>query len=103
MFEGFDDIYDQNARLAILRLLAEQNDYRLTDSMLDDLLASRYAINRGRSYVRTQIAWLENSARAVTNTSIGAGIVCQLAEAGVDHVLRKQIIPGIKRPGAGRS
>lgn len=103
MFEGFDDVYDQSARLAILRCLAEQTDYRLTDSMLDDLLVTRYAINRGRAYVRTQIAWLENAAGAVKNTNAGNGIICELMPPGSDHVLRRSVIPGIKRPGAGRS
>lgn len=103
MFEGYDDIYDQSARLAILRCLAEQPDYRLTDSMLDDLLVTRYAINRGRSYVRTQIAWLEQAANAVRNTNNGTVVVCELMPAGSDHVLRRHVLPGIKRPGAGRT
>ncbi|MBZ9678910.1 hypothetical protein [Mesorhizobium sp. ES1-1] len=104
MFDGFDDVYDQNARLAILRFLAEQNDYRLSDSMIDDLLVTRLAINRGRGYVRTQLAWLENSAGAVKNTNNGkVGIICELTTAGADHVLRRHVLPGIKRPGAGRN
>jgi hypothetical protein len=102
MFEGFDDIYDQNARLAILRFLAEQSDYRLSDSMIDDLLVTKYAINRGRSYVRTQLAWLENSAGAVRNINNGNSWICELTQAGADHALRRHVIPGIKRPGAGR-
>lgn len=103
MFEGFDDVYDQSARLAILRCLAEQPDYRLTDSMIDDLLATRYAINRGRGYVRTQLAWLENSAGAVKTRAQGHLITCELTSAGEDHVLRRHVLPGIKRPGAHRT
>lgn len=103
MFEGFDDVYDQSARLAILRFLCEANDYRLSDSMIDDLLVTRFAINRGRGYVRTQLAWLENAAGAVRNTTNGSAIICELMPAGVDHVLRRHVLPGIKRPGAGRS
>ncbi|MHB2265824.1 VpaChn25_0724 family phage protein [Aliihoeflea sp. PC F10.4] len=101
MFSGFDDVYDQSARLATLRLLAEQNDYRLSDSMIDDLLASRFAINRGRGYVRTQLAWLENSAGAIKCHQEAGVVICQLTQGGVDHVLRRHVIPGIKRPGAG--
>lgn len=102
MFDGFDDIYDQSARLAILRCLAEQTDYRLTDSMLDDLLVTRYAINRGRGYIRTQVAWLEQTAGAVRNTNNGCVVICELMPPGADHVMRRHILPGIKRPGAGR-
>ncbi len=102
MFEGFDDVYDQSARLAIIRFLCEQADYRLSDSMIDDLLVTRYAINRGRAYVRTQLAWLENSAGAVRNINNGNAIISELTPAGMDHVLRRHVLPGIKRPGAGR-
>ncbi|MBP0439449.1 hypothetical protein [Tianweitania sediminis] len=101
IFEGYNDMYDMSARLCILRLLAEQPDYRMTDSMLDDLLVTRWAINRGRAYVRTQLAWLENSAGAVRNIEGAAGFVSQLTQAGADHVLRRHTLPGIKRPGPG--
>ena len=101
MFEGFADVYDENARLAILRQLAEQNDYRLTDSLLEDLLAVRYAINKGRDYIRTQLAWLQNSCGAVKLEPSGPVIIVSLTQAGADHVLRKHVLPGIKRPGAG--
>lgn len=103
IFEGFSDTYDESARLAILRCLAEQADYRLTDSMIDDLLVTRYAINRGRGYVRNQLAWLQNTASAVRCEQTGPVIICTLVEAGADHVLRRHVLPGIKRPGAGRS
>lgn len=102
MFDGYDDIYDQSARLAILRCLAEQTDYRLTDSLIDDMLATRYAINRGRAYVRTQLAWLENSAGAVRNDNTGTVVIVELTQAGADHVLRRIVLPGVKRPGATR-
>jgi hypothetical protein len=102
MFEGFSDAYDESARLAILRSLAEQPDYRLTDSMIDDLLVTRYAINRGRGYIRSQIEWLESQASAVKSEQSGTVIICSLTETGADHVLLRRVLPGIKRPGARR-
>lgn len=102
MFEGFADAYDESARLCILRCLAEQNDYRLTDSMLDDLLVSRYAINRGRGYVRSQLAWLEQQAGAVKNIRADSVIIAVLTDAGAEHVLMRSVLPGIKRPSASR-
>lgn len=102
MFEGFSDAYDESARLCILRSLAEQTDYRLTDSMIDDLLVTRYAINRGRGYIRSQLAWLESQAGAVRSEQAGTVIICVLTEAGADHVMKRRVLPGIKRPSAGR-
>ena len=101
-FEGFSDTYDESARLCILRCLAEQGDYRLTDSMLNDLMSDRYAINKGRAYVRTQLAWLEQSAGAVKLLrSSEPVVIAVLTEAGADHVLMRSVLPGIKRPSAG--
>lgn len=102
MFAGFSDAYDESARLCILRCLAEQNDYRLTDSMIEDLLVSRYAINRGRGYIRAQLAWLESTASAVKNIAAENVVIAVLTEAGANHVAMREVLPGIKRPSAVR-
>lgn len=101
MFEGYSKDYYANTRLAILLALAEQNDYRLSDSMLVSVL-SAYAINRGRDYVRAQLAWLEAEAGAVQLRNMGTAIIAELTEAGEDHVERRRVLPGIKRPAARR-
>lgn len=103
MFEGYDEVYDGGARLSILLCLAEREDGRLSDSMLDDLLTNFHAINRGRAYVRTQIAWLENSAGAVRTEKVGGAVFCQLTEVGHDHITRRYTVPGIKKRGFGKT
>lgn len=103
MFEGYDDVYNASARLAILRELAEQADYRLTEGMLDSLLLAKHAISRGRSYVRIQIAWLEKQAGAVATRTEGDTNYVMLTQIGFDHVLRRHVIPGIKRAEPGGS
>ncbi|PZO81617.1 MAG: hypothetical protein DI629_03510 [Mesorhizobium amorphae] len=99
IFEGFDDVYDESARLAILRILAEQVDYRMNIGMVDDLLIQREAINRGRGYVRNQVAWLRDQARAVLTREEGGTVFVILTEAGADHVMRRHVLEGVKRQG----
>lgn len=98
MFTGYDDTYDESVRLAILQCLHDQNDFRLTDSMLDDLLVSRYLINRGIGHVRTQVSWLERQAGAVVKYEAGPAWIVELTEAGKKHVRKRDVLPGIKRP-----
>lgn len=101
MFDGFSQLYRENARLAILRSLAEQTDYRLSDSMLCTVLQT-YAINRGRDFVRAELSWLESEAGAVKLLGISEIVIAELTEAGLDHVQRRRVLPGIKRPDAIR-
>jgi hypothetical protein len=55
MFEGYADHYDAEARLVILKALAGETDYRLTDSMLTTMLEA-FAIKRGRGLCPQSVA-----------------------------------------------
>lgn len=99
--DTYPDHYNQEARLVILKALAEQNDYRLNDSMLLQVM-ERYAISRGRSYLRSQLNWLRDSASAVRLTEAGTAVIAEITETGLDHVERRQVIDGIKRPSPMR-
>lgn len=101
MFEGYNQHFDGNARLTILRGLAEQSDGRLNDAMLQVVLQT-YGINKGRDYLRNQLAWLDQEARAIRLIEVGSAIIAEILEAGVDHVERRRIIPGIAKPSAAR-
>lgn len=102
MFEGFSDHYDAEARLVILKALAGEIDYRLSDSMLVTMLEA-FAIKRGRDYVRNQLRWLHTSAGAIRLTEAGTAMIAQLTEAGLDHVEFRRILEGVKRPSPSRS
>ncbi|PWV97722.1 hypothetical protein DFR52_106247 [Hoeflea marina] len=102
MFEGFSDHYDAEARLVILKALAGEIDYRLSDSMLVTMLEA-FAIKRGREYVRNQLRWLHNSAGAIRVTEAGTALIAELTEAGLDHVEFRRILDGVKRPSPSRS
>lgn len=97
MFEGYGEHYDANARLVVLKALAEQTDYRLNDAMLATALQA-FAINKGRAYLKNQLKWLEAEAGAVTVTKMGTAVIAELTETGLDHVERRQVLEGVARP-----
>ncbi|RLQ89597.1 hypothetical protein D8780_12365 [Notoacmeibacter ruber] len=101
-FAGFRDHYDGNARLIILRALNEQGDGRLNDSLLLKTLQT-FGINKGRDYLRQQLAWLETEAGVVRTTDIGTAQIVQILEAGEDHVEQRRVLPGIAKPSRPRA
>lgn len=101
MFDGYGDHYDANARLVILKALAQQTDYRLNDAMLAKALEA-FAINKGRGYLKNQLRWLQEEASAVTISNMGTAIIAELTETGLDHVERRQVLEGVARPSPVR-
>ncbi|WP_417423585.1 hypothetical protein [Hoeflea sp.] len=102
MFEGYADHFDTEARLAILKALADETGYALPDSMITTILET-FAIKRGREYVRNQLRWLEHSAGAVKLTVAGTALIAELTEPGLDHIERRRVLEGVKRPSPSRS
>ncbi|WP_444453147.1 VpaChn25_0724 family phage protein [Rhodobacter capsulatus] len=102
---GYIDHYNEAARLTILRSLAQQPDGRLNESLLHSMLED-FAFRRGRSWLRTQLRWLEQEAGAVVLREVpgeqGPLIIAQITEAGNDHVERRQVLDGVKRPAPVR-
>lgn len=102
MFEGYKDQYDASARLCILRALHEQNDNRLSESMITTVLQA-FAINKGRDYVVNQLKWLADEAGAIKLREVGDTYIAELTQTGEDHVERRRALHGIKKPSAARS
>ncbi|CAM5397703.1 hypothetical protein AFEL58S_01986 [Afipia felis] len=90
------DIIREEARLIILRELYAQTNYALHDGLLQQVLES-WGISKSRDWVREELNWLEGMA-AITRTEQGSVVVAQLAPKGVEHVERRLVIEGIKRP-----
>lgn len=101
IFDGFSDHYDETARLTILKALAEQTDFRLNETMIQAALEI-FAIRRGRDYLRNQLRWLEHSAGAVKLREVGTVLIAELTEAGMDHVERRRVLDGVRRPSPMR-
>ena len=89
----------EDARLIILRELAEQIDHRLNTTIL---AAALYAFghNRSREWLDTQIHKLVELG-AVDAQRIGTVMVVTLRQSGLDHVERRGVLAGVKRPSLG--
>lgn len=90
-------IIEEESRLVILRTLAEQPDQRLNSSLLQADLAERWAINRTRDWVHLQIGHLADLG-AVTVVTAGSVRIASLTQRGLDHVERRTVLPGVKKP-----
>lgn len=102
MFEGYHEVYAANARLAILRTLAEQGDWRMSVSMLETVLAS-FAISKGRAYVLQQLGYLEDTLGAVRVIGRETPVpIAELCSQGLDHVEGRVRLEGVERPAPRR-
>lgn len=90
-------IIEEEARLVILRTLAEQPDQRLNSSLLQADLSERWAINRSRDWVHLQLGELANLG-ALSVVSAGSVHIATLTQRGLDHVERRTLLPGVKKP-----
>ena len=91
------DVIREDARIVILKELHLQGNYALNDSILSQTLDA-FGIFKSRDWLREELRWLEDVG-AVTLTTVGSVIIAQLTSKGVEHVERRLVIPGIKRPG----
>jgi hypothetical protein len=90
----------REARLAILRALAAQNDGRLSDILLKrtlDLDGSR----RDRDWIRTQMRKLADLG-AVSLTEGGDVLFARIETSGRDHLEERSVIEGVMRPSETR-
>lgn len=101
MFDGYHESYNAEVRLVILWALAQEPDYRLNDSLMMSVLQA-YAINRGRDFVRNHLQWLATEVQAVRLTAAGSAVIAELTEAGLDHVERRVVLAGVKKPSPVR-
>lgn len=85
-----------DARLAILRELANQVDGRLSEQLLKRVL-DIFGIRRDRDWIRTQLRKLDMLG-AVELKSVGEMLVAQITRAGRDHVEERAVIEGVTRP-----
>lgn len=95
----YNEFVTVDARLVILRALAEQPDGRLNDSLLADVL-DVYGHHRSRDWIRQQLRYLADIG-AVKNTDINGIMVAAITRLGVDHVERRTELEGVKRPKIG--
>lgn len=85
-----------DARLAILRQLAQQTDGRLNDILLRRVLDA-YGIRRDRDWIVSQLRKLE-SLGAVGLDEAGAMLIARIERAGRDHLEERSVLSGVTRP-----
>lgn len=93
---SFEEHSARDARLIILRGLAEQADGRMNEALLTKVLEA-FGHYRSRDYVRTQMLKLKELG-AVSLVEAGSVLVASITRAGLDHVERRSFIEGVDRP-----
>lgn len=96
---SFDAYLSEDARLVILKALAQEQSNTLNESILTKVLET-FGHMRSREWVRTQILKLQELG-AVRTMEAGTVVIASLTQAGLDHVERRSIISGIARPSIG--
>jgi len=92
-------IMEREARLVVLRILAEQPDERLNSSLLEYQLREAWAINRTREWLHTQLRFLAEIG-ALRVTEAGTVLIAELTRRGRDHVERRITLDGVKKPSS---
>lgn len=93
---AYANYLEEDARLVILRELAAQVNNTLNESTITDVL-ELWGHNRSREWVRTQIRKL-GELGAVKVADRQGFLICELTQVGMDHVTRRSVIDGVKRP-----
>jgi len=91
-----EDIVREQARLIVLKALAEQVNETLNSDLMRAELAAA-GINKPREWLHDQLQWLK-AMEAVTLISFGTILVATLTEKGAQHLRREISIEGIQRP-----
>ena len=93
---SMDNLIRQEARLILLKSLAQQVDETLNSSLLTEELR-HYGIRRERAWVHGEIEYLRTMG-AVTVLDAGSVKIPTLTELGQRHLAREVAIEGVKRP-----
>ena len=97
---SYERTIQEHLRITLLRLLVDDPNYTLNDSMLTDL-TEPYGFNPSRDKVRTELNWLKEQGLVTTDNDPGITIAT-LTERGMDVANGRTTVPGVKRPSPGR-
>nr|WP_209015332.1 hypothetical protein [Roseibium limicola] len=85
--------------MIILKVLAQEADHRLNETMLSHVLET-FGHSKSREYIRQQLTRLEELS-AIQITEAGSIKVAELLRAGLDHVERRSFLEGVLKPSIG--
>ena len=86
-------------RLTILKALADEDDNRLNETLIEKILES-FGHSKSRDYLRTQLNKLQDLG-AIKVTEPGSVYVAELLRPGLDHVERRAFLEGVLKPSLG--
>lgn len=86
----------RDARLIILKGLADETSYSMNEALAQALLES-LGIADTREYVREQFKAMK-AVDAVTTQIVGTVMIAKITASGLEHVKRLTVIDGITRP-----
>ncbi|WP_299197954.1 ArsR family transcriptional regulator [uncultured Amphritea sp.] len=95
----FSQFEQEDRRLVLLRLLAEDADYKINSSILQRGL-ELYGHSVSRDKLHSEIAWLTEQ-DLVSYEELNSVQIVALTQRGLDVAQGKAIVPGVKRPGPG--
>lgn len=87
----------EEARLIILRLLAEETDETLNSNLIVRSLRERFAIRRERAWVHAELDYLAEMG-AITVLPAETVKIATLTQRGHRHLAREITVEGVKRP-----
>lgn len=93
---SYAEMKRNDARLVILRALADENDGRLNETIITKILDA-FGHCESRDWVRTQIRAL-NDLGVITYSEISSIMVANITQLGLDHVERRTVVEGVSRP-----
>lgn len=93
---NMDRIISEEARLVMLRELHLQPDRRLNSALLQRAL-ELFGITKSRDWLHEELRWLAEIG-AVRVTEISTVRIAELTAKGCDHVERRVVLEGVKRP-----
>lgn len=91
---------EADARLRILQALAGQTDNRLSDRMLVYAIEP-WGHRKSIDFVRTQLHALAEVGAVTLPSQAESGLIAELTVAGREHIERRRVISGVKRPDPG--
>lgn len=97
---NYEQKIQEHLRITLLRLLNEDPDYTLNESLLTDLTED-YGFTPSRDKVRTELAWLKEQGLVTLDTGSNLTIAI-LTERGSDVARGRVTVPGVKRPSPKR-
>ncbi len=97
--KSYRQVVEEHLRLTILRILSEDPDYTMNDSLLADLVVD-YGFAPSRDKMRSSLSWLRE--QGLVEYTDDALIIATLTVRGLDVACGKTVVPGVKRPSPGR-